>query len=272
MSTDADDRLAACRAAAERGGERALDSFRTELTVETKDDPMDAVTEVDRAVQRDVIEFLDERYPDEPVVGEEEDALKGVPDEGPAWVVDPIDGTSNYVAGNRTWATSVAFARDGEGVAAVNAMPATGDVYAAGAGGTARNGDPVATSDRTDPESFLVHTTFGRSRAERRELVDAVDTAMTEFGDVRRVGCSQAALSGVACGELEAVVSTVTLSDWDTLAGVHLVRRAGGVVTDARGDRWTPGADGLLASNGEAHARLVEAFGSAESGAIGATR
>ena len=266
MSPDVDaaDRLAACRDAAERGGELALDSFRTDLTVETKADPMDAVTGVDRAVQRSVIEFLGERYPDEPVVGEEEDALKEVPEEGPAWVVDPIDGTSNYVAGNRNWVTSVAFVRDGEGVAAANAMPATGDTYAAGVGATTRNGDPTGTSDRTDPASFLVYPIFGRSPTERRELVDAVDTAMTAFGDARRFGCAQGGLSGVACGELEAAVSTVTLNDWDTVAGVHLVRRAGGTVTDARGDRWTPGSDGLLASNGEAHARLIESFDPAE--------
>ncbi|ESP87649.1 inositol monophosphatase family protein [Candidatus Halobonum tyrrellensis] len=263
-AADVSDRLEACRTAAERGGRLALDSFRTDLTVETKADPMDAVTEVDRAVQREVIDYLDERYPDEPVVGEEEDALKEVPAEGPAWVVDPIDGTSNYVAGNRNWVTSVAFVRDGEGVVAVNAMPATGDTYAAGADGTTRDGDPATTSDRTDPASFLVHPIFGRSRTERRELVAAVETAMEEFGDARRVGAAQAALSGVACGELEAAVSTVTLNDWDTVAGVHLVRRAGGTVTDARGDRWTPGADGLLASNGEAHGRLVEAFDPAD--------
>ena len=264
--TDADDRLSTCLEAAERGGELALDRFRTALTVETKAGPMDAVTEADRAVQRDVIDRIGERYPDDPVVGEEDDALKEVPDEGPAWVVDPIDGTNNYVVGNRTWATSVAFVRDGDPVAAANAMPATGDTYAAGADGTTRSGEAATTSDRTDPGSFLINPIFGLSGESRRRLVSAIDTVMGEFGDARRLGCAQAALSGVACGELDATVSTVTLADWDTVAGVHLVRRAGGVVTDARGDRWTPGADGLIASNGEAHARLVEAFDPADEG------
>ena len=262
MAPDADatERLAACRTAAERGGDVALESFRTGLAVESKAGPMDAVTEADRAAQRTVVEFLGDRYPDDPVVGEEEDAPKEVPEAGPAWVVDPIDGTNNYVAGNRTWVTSVAFVRDGEGVAAANVMPATGETYAAGADGVTRNGDPATTSGRTDPETFLVHPIFGFTSRHRRELVAAINTTMTEFGDTRRAGSAQAALSGVACGELEAAVSTVRLHDWDTVAGVHLVRRAGGVVTDARGDRWAPGADGLLASNGEAHERLVEAF------------
>ncbi|GAA0221422.1 inositol monophosphatase family protein [Halobaculum roseum] len=259
--TDIDDRLDTAVSAAEHGGTVALDSFRTSLDVETKaEGSMDAVTAVDRAVQERVFEFIGERYPDDAIVGEEDDALKTVPEEGVAWVVDPIDGTNNYVAGNRVWMTSVAVCRDGDPVAAANFAPATGDLYAAGADRTRRNGDPAAVSDETDPESFLVNPIFGVSRSDRRELSAVVDTVLAEFGDLRRFGCAQAALSGVATGELEATVSTVELNDWDTAAGVHLVRRAGGTATDVHGDRWRPGSRGLIASNGEAHDTLVESF------------
>ncbi|WP_435064723.1 inositol monophosphatase family protein [Halobaculum sp. EA56] len=256
-----DDRLETAVAAAELGGRVALDSFRSDLAVEAKaGGPMDAVTAVDRAVQERVFEHVDGEYPDDAVVGEEDDALKSVPDRGVAWVVDPIDGTNNYVAGNRVWMTSVAVCRDGEPVAAANYAPATGDLYVAGGGRTRRNDDPAAVSEETDPESFLVNPIFGVSRAHRRELSAVVDTVLATFGDLRRFGCAQAALSGVATGELEATVSTVELNDWDTAAGVHLLRRAGGTATDVHGDRWRPGSEGLIASNGEAHDALVGAF------------
>ncbi|SHH21689.1 inositol monophosphatase family protein [Halobaculum gomorrense] len=260
-SADADDRLAAAVAAAERGGAVALDSFRSALDVETKaDGPMDAVTAVDRAVQERIFESVGDAYPDDAVVGEEGDALKTVPDTGAAWVVDPIDGTVNYAKGNRVWMTSIAVCRDGEPVAAANYAPATDDLYVAGSGDARRNGDPVTVGDTADPNALLVNPVFGVSASHRRELSKAVDTVCIEFGDVRRFGCAQAALSGVATGELDAVASTVELNAWDTAAGVHLIRRAGGRATDVHGDRWRPGSTGLIASNGEAHDALVDAF------------
>ncbi|PSQ07993.1 inositol monophosphatase [Halobacteriales archaeon QS_6_71_20] len=265
QAADGSGRLHVCVAAAKRGGRAALDSFRSELLVETKaGGPMDAVTAVDRAVQELVFDHVADEYPDDAVVGEEDDALKRVPDEGAAWVVDPIDGTNNYVHGDGVWMTSVAACRDGEPVAAANYAPAADDLYVAGDGGTRRNGEPATTSDAASPEAFLVNPIFGVSAADRRELARVVDTVCSEFGDLRRVGCAQAALSGVATGELEATVSTVRLNDWDTVAGVHLVRQAGGRATDVHGDRWTPGSTGLIASNGEAHGALVDAFEPAE--------
>jgi len=256
-----DDRLETAVAAAERGGSVAIDAFRSALEVETKaDGPMDAVTAVDRAVQERVIEHIGETYPDDAVVGEEDDALKSVPGTGIAWVIDPIDGTVNYAKGNRVWMTSVAVCRDGAPVAAANYAPATGDLYVAGDDAARRNGEPVTVSETDDPSAFLVNPVFGVSRPHRRSLADAVDTVLAEFGDMRRFGCAQAALSGVATGELDAVVSTVELNAWDTAAGVHLIRRAGGRATDVNGDRWRPGSQGLIASNDETHDTLVDAL------------
>ena len=259
--TDTDDALATAVEAAERGGALALESFRSDLTVETKaDGPMDAVTAVDRAVQERVFEYLADAHPDDAFVGEEEEARKRVPADGRAWVVDPIDGTVNYVAGNRVWMTSVALCRDGDPVAAANYAPATDDLYVAGDGPTRRNGEPATVSETPEPSAFTVNPIFGVSPRDKRALGDVIDTILDRFGDLRRFGCAQAALSGVATGELEATVSTVELNDWDTAAGVHLVRRAGGRATDVYGDRWTPGSEGLIASNDTAHDALVAAF------------
>lgn len=259
--TDGDDaRYDQCVAAAEAGARRAMDAFRTELTVEDKGDGVDSVTEIDRDSQRIVTDEIASRYPEEPVVGEEEDAPKSVPADGPAWVVDPIDGTNNYVGGNRVWVTSVACVIDAEPVTAASVGPATGDRYTATRDTAYRNGTPIQTSEKSEPESFMINPIFGLSSTHRSEFADVAETVVSEFGDLRRFGCAQAALAGVAAGEIDATVSTVELNGWDSIAGVHLIRQAGGTATDAAGDRWEPGATGLLASNGEAHDALVDAF------------
>jgi myo-inositol-1(or 4)-monophosphatase len=254
---DHDGRVELVESVASAGGERAVTSFRTPLDVETKGGPMDAVTAVDRAVQREAADRIAAAFPDDAFVGEEDDARETVPEAGYAWVVDPIDGTNNYVRENRRWATSVALARDAAALASVNDCPAMGDRYAAGPDGPVRrNGDPVAPSERTDPATFTVAPLLP---GQHPDLGPLAATIAESFGDLRRVGSAQASLSMVAAGELDATVSTFAIAPWDALAGVHHVRRAGGTATDLAGDPWRPGATGLVASNGHAHGAVLEA-------------
>ena len=247
-------------AAARAGADRAMAGFRTAFAVEQKQQRADSVTEHDRAAQRTVVSRIRESHPDEPIVAEEGEAPKTTPATGPAWTVDPIDGTNNYVGGGRVWATSVAATVDGEPVGAATVAPALGDTYAADRDSARRNGEPITVSQKSDPERFLINPVFGLSQRDRRELTRVTETILASFGDLRRIGCTQLALAAVASGGLDAVVSTTPRNDWDAVAGAHLVRCAGGRVTDATGQRWTPGAPGLIASNDTAHDHLVAAF------------
>ncbi len=251
--------------AARAGAEVALAAFRTGIDVETKSGKTDVVTQADRDAQRRVIEVIRETHPEDAVVGEEEDELKSVPESGAAWVIDPIDGTNNFVRDTPVWATSVAAVKDGETLAAVNVLPALGDVYVAGDGEVTRNGDAMSVSAKTDPETFAVVPTIWWGFDEREEYARACRAIVERFADMRRYGCAQAVLSMVASGQLEGAVTNVDVNPWDSVAGVHLVRRAGGVVTDVHGDRWQPGSHGLVASNGEAHDVVLEAAREIES-------
>lgn len=254
----AHDRRIVAERAAQAGADVAAASFRRPLEVETKSGPTDLVTEVDRNAQEAVVEVIRSADPDGVVVAEE-DGLDGtVPAEGTAWIVDPIDGTGNYVAGSRLWATSVATVVDGEAVAAATLMPAYGDEYALGPERVTRSGGPVSPSEREDPATFTV-SPLGVPRGGRERFAALCDVLLERTGDLRRLGCAQAALAMVASGELDAVVATRSLDPWDTVAGAAMVERAGGVVTDAQGDPWHPHADGLVASNGRAHDALVAA-------------
>ncbi len=273
LRMDGEDLVDAMVSAAKAGAKVALDGFRTDLDVETKAGRFDRVTEIDRAVQRRIGESLTGVDPDVPLVGEEEDARKTVPELGAAWVVDPIDGTNNFVGGGAVWAIAIAATDDGDPVAAVTHLPAIGDTYvvravdsdehgrdSAAADVARRNGKPIHVSRRTDPTALTINPIFGFSDRHRRHHRAVIGTIFDEFGDLRRIGSAQAALAGVASGETDAAVSTVELQPWDTVGGVRLVRGAGGIVTDIHGERWRPGSEGLIASNGRAHGALVEAF------------
>jgi len=246
-------RLDVARSAAEAGGERALEDFRRDIPIETKDGPTDFVTEADRAAQRAVISEIRESFPDDPIVGEEDETPSTVPDSGPAWVIDPIDGTANYVRGVHNWTTAVAAVVDGEPVAAAVVAPALDDVYAAGAEGTTRNGEPIYVSETTDPEAAAACPTLWWSRERRDEFAAIAGAVVNTFADCRRIGSAQYELALVADGALDATLANVDAHPWDTIAGAHLVRQAGGRVTNVDGERWRHDVRGIVATSGELH-------------------
>jgi myo-inositol-1(or 4)-monophosphatase len=251
--------LSLAREAATAAGDRAMEQFRTDFEVRTKTGVLDPVTEADEAAQDAALSVLSSA-PVDTVVAEERDAAKTLPEEGTAWIVDPIDGTANFARGNRLWASAIAYTVDGEPRAAVVHLPAVGDTYAAGTDGTTRNGDPVTVSRADNPSGFSIAPVFGLAEHARSKFLAVADVILESFGDLRRYGSGQISLSLVAAGEIDAVVSAIYLSPWDTVAGVHLVRQAGGTVTTVDGDRWTHSAGSIVASSGRRHATLREQF------------
>ncbi len=257
--SDESERRGVAERAARAGAAVALEGFREGLPVETKADATDVVTEADRAAQRTVAAVIRESHPDDPIVGEEDGERSDVPPEGPAWIIDPIDGTNNFVREVRTFGTAVASVVDGEPVAAAIVLPALDDVYTSTLDRPERNGQVVTTSDVAEPTLATVAPTIWWSRDRRAEYAAACRTIVERFDDLRRVGCAQASLAQVADGGLDGVFTNVEANPWDTVAGVHLVRQAGGRVTDLRGDRWRHDARGLVASNGEVHDAVLTA-------------
>ncbi|MFC7195939.1 inositol monophosphatase family protein [Halosimplex aquaticum] len=267
--TDVHRRVAVAERAARAGGAVARQAFRGDLSAETKADKNDLVTESDRDAQRQVVSTIRGEFPTDAVVGEEDavplgtpgeevEILSEVPETGDAWVVDPIDGTANFARGNRTWATAISAVTDGEIVAAATYLPATEDLYAAGAETGTRNGNALAVSDRTDPETFAAASVGRFERGEGADLGAIAAATVDRLGDFRRFGSMQPTLAFVASGELDAAFAAYTPHPWDSLAGIHLVRRAGGTVTGLDGEPWTRDSEGFVASNGEAHEAVCE--------------
>lgn len=245
--------------AAVGGAEVAHDFFRTDLDVETKDSTMDFVTRADTETQRCVIDRIREDYPNATIVGEEKDELKTVPDDGNAWVIDPIDGTTNFVHGTQLWTTTVAAVRNHETVAAITVAPALGDTFAANTDDVMLNDDPISVSAQTDFKRFTVAPILRYGSELDRQFGALLRESLLQFGDLRRFGCAQVTLGMIACGALDVAISPQPdPNPWDTIAGVHLVEQAGGSVTDLEGNPWKPGCEGLVASNGTAHDEIVE--------------
>jgi myo-inositol-1(or 4)-monophosphatase len=255
------ERAGTADAAARAGAAVAAGAFRTDIAVESKTNATDFVTEADRNAQLAVVEAIRERGYDGPVVGEEEadGVVEAVPETGPAWVVDPIDGTNNFVRGLPVWTTSVAAVVDGAAVAGASAVPLLDDFFVADESTAMLNGRALAVSERTDPAEFAVAPTLWWGHDRRAEFAAAAREIVERFDDLRRFGTVQYSLAAVAMGALEGAITNVRGSPWDTVAGAHLVERAGGTVTDIHGEPWRHDAQGLVASNGEAHDEVLAA-------------
>jgi myo-inositol-1(or 4)-monophosphatase len=219
--------------------------------VATKSSPTDVVTAADTALEGLIRARLADLRPGDPVVGEERG---GAAAEGRVtWVVDPIDGTVNFLYGLPWYAVSLAATRDGVSLAGAVAEPAAGRLWSASHGGGATcDGRPLRASAATDIAMTLLSTGFSY-RAERRVRQAAfVAGLLPRVRDVRRSGCSALDMCGVAAGWLDAYVEHGT-NWWDWAASALIAEEAGAVVrTPPPADHRAPddglGADALVAA------------------------
>ncbi|HEX5402148.1 MAG TPA: inositol monophosphatase family protein [Pseudonocardiaceae bacterium] len=196
--------------------------------VSTKSTDTDVVTSSDRAAERLIRERLAELWPGVPVIGEEEGGT--APAGGLSWVVDPIDGTVNYLYGYPWYSVSVAAQVDGVSVAGAIVEPVSGRVWQAAHGeGALLDGQPLRVSGATRLGLSLVGTGFAYA-AERRARQGALWSRMLpRVRDVRRAGSSTLDLCAVAAGWLDAYVEH-GLHRWDWAAGALIAEEAGAVV------------------------------------------
>jgi myo-inositol-1(or 4)-monophosphatase len=214
--------LSLARATAAEAGELALSLRRRGVEVAaTKSSPTDVVTEADRACEELIRSRLLGARPDDGFVGEEGSALGNVDESrsGVRWVVDPIDGTVNYLYGLPHYAVSIAAMRGDAVVAGVVLAPELAVEYAASAGGGAtRNGVPVPTRSVPALEEALVASGYSYEQAVRAHQAGAVARMLPLVRDIRRIGSCALDLCSVAEGSLDAYVEEGPHL-WDHAAG-----------------------------------------------------
>ncbi|MGI5501616.1 inositol monophosphatase family protein [Lentzea sp. CA-135723] len=214
------------------------------VSFDTKSTSTDVVTAADRASEQLVRTRLSESRPGEPVLGEEEG---GEVVEGLTWVVDPIDGTVNYLYGIPWYSVSIAAQLDGESVAGAVVEPATGRVWTAARGyGAFLDGSPVRVSATTDLSLSLLGYGFAYRPERRQRQADAWAGMATRVRDLRRAGAASLDLCSVASGRLDAYAEH-GLGRWDWAAGGLIAAEAGAVVR-LPGSSPELGADATFAS------------------------
>lgn len=220
--------LAVALEAAGRAGALLRDGRPADLGVAaTKSSPIDVVTEMDIAAEKLITGFLAERRPQDGLLGEEGASTEGT--SGVRWVIDPVDGTVNYLYGLPSWAVSIAAEIDGEAVVGVVAVPMRGETYRAVRGGGAFAGDrrlQVRPAPADGLAQALIGTGFGYLTERRAAQAEVLRTLLPQVRDIRRGGSAAIDLCDVACGRLDGYYER-GLNPWDFAAGALIAREAG---------------------------------------------
>ena len=239
---------AAAILSARAGAERVREKGRADL-----------VTAVDQASERAIVARLRNRFPGAGIVAEEEHGEAA--GDGRRWIIDPLDGTVNYVHGHPFACVSIALVDERGPAGGVVHAPCLGEVYHAVRGGGAwLNGSPLRVSGVTAGEEGLYATgfPFKPGKGDPDEFFRLVAEVVSSSHGVRRAGAAALDLAFVAAGRVDAFFE-IGLASWDVAAGMLLVTEAGGVVEGWPGDTGPPLSSGrVLASNGAVQGWLAE--------------
>jgi myo-inositol-1(or 4)-monophosphatase len=221
--------------AARAAGEVLMSYFgRAAEGLASKTSPTDPVSDADREAERVIRELLTSERPDDGLVGEEGSRVEG---ERPRrWIVDPLDGTVNFLYGLRTWAASIAL-EDADGLAVgVVFNPVDEECFTALRGqGAALNGEEIRVTGCPALDRAMVATGFSYEADRRREQAELLVGLLPRIRDLRRAGAAALDLAYVAAGRVDAFYER-GLKRWDEAAGRLLVKESGGVVEDLPGE------------------------------------
>jgi myo-inositol-1(or 4)-monophosphatase len=213
--------------AAKIAGELLTESRPVDLVVRTKSTPTDVVTQMDTAAERLISATIRSARPDDAVLGEEGQDAGASGGRRVRWIVDPIDGTVNYLYGLPQWAVSIAAEVDGTAVAGVVFDPIKDELFTAIRGDGARlNGVEISVSDCSTLAQALIGTGFGYDAARRARQAQVVAEVIPMVRDIRRLGAASLDLCWVACGRLDGYFER-GLGLWDHAAGGLVASEAG---------------------------------------------
>ncbi len=231
----------------------------------TKKGEIDLLTEADLLSQEAVLEVISRDFPRDSVLAEESEQRQG--SSGRTWVVDPLDGTTNFAHGFPFYAVSIALEAEGRPVVGVVLNPETGEEFAAVRGrGATLNNSPIRVSSTGNLGDALLATGFPYDIRERPDRVLFLFRSMVlRARGVRRAGSAALDLCFLAAGRFDGFWEE-SLKPWDTAAGVLIAEEAGARVTTYTGGDYTPYHDTVCAANPALHARMVEVLSLREGG------
>jgi len=222
------------RAARAAGGVLMTYYGRAPEGLASKTSATDPVSDADREAERVIRELLSAERPGDGLVGEEGSRIEG--GQGRRWIVDPLDGTVNFLYGLRAWGVSIAL-EDEEGLAVgVVFNPVSGECFAAERGcGATMSGEPIHVTECRSLDRAMVSTGFSYESERRAEQAAVLIELLPRIRDLRRAGAAALDLAYVAAGRVDAFYER-GLKRWDEAAGLLLVHEAGGVTADLDGE------------------------------------
>jgi len=241
---------------ARNAGDLLLSYFRRSIKISYKG-VANLVTEADTASERFILDGLRDLLPEAGCLSEEDGGrLNRV---GFTWVVDPLDGTTNFAHGFPWFCVSIALVENGHPMLGVIYHPVLSELFSVGHDrGAFRNGSPIHVSETNSLKDSLLTTGFYYHRgAELKRQVEIFERIHQVVQTIRRPGSAALDLAYIAAGYFDAFWEK-GLAPWDVAAGYLLVREAGGIVTDFGGKKASIMGDETVASNGLLHAPLIE--------------
>jgi len=247
----------AIQAARAAGSIIARAANRLDRVQVTEKNPNDFVTEIDQAAEREIISIIRKAYPSHAILAEESGETSGTEF---TWVIDPLDGTRNFIHGFPHFAVSIGVAYKGQIEHGVVYDPLRDELFSASRGKGARLNDRrIRVSSHPKLENALLGTGFPyRHSAEHQQAyTDSLHALLPLCGDVRRAGAAALDLSYVACGRLDGFWE-LKLQKWDMAAGILLIKEAGGLVCDIHGgDHYFESGD-IIAGNPKVLKQLLK--------------
>ncbi len=247
--------------AARNAGKVIIRSFEQldKVEVESKGSN-DFVTSVDTASEQAIIETIRKSYPEHTIIGEESGVLTGAEDDY-QWVIDPLDGTTNFIKGIPHFAVSIALKVKGKLDQAVIFDPIRGELFTASRGkGAQLNGMRIRVKAHKDLSATIIATGFPFKQKQHTNAYMAMFTSLfTKTSDIRRAGSAALDLAYVASGRVDGFFE-IGLKPWDTAAGELLVIEAGGLVTDFTGGHNHVQSGNIVASSSRLQKEILKAI------------
>jgi myo-inositol-1(or 4)-monophosphatase len=244
--------------AAHAAGEIMRRNWQEPKTIDYKG-AIDLVTTIDRETERKIVDVIQRNFSDHAILAEEETNLAGHR-EAYRWIIDPLDGTTNFAHSYPQFCVSIALEFAGEVILGLVYDPLRDECFKAVKDeGATLNGGPIRISGVKELDKALLATGFPYDQREKADFYLSFFKAfMTRSQGIRRNGSAALDLCYVACGRLDGFWE-LKLRPWDTAAGALIVEEAGGKLSDLSGNKFTIWGEETLASNGAIHDEMVNA-------------
>jgi len=243
-----------------RAGNMIMKEFRALSPEQIRfKDKRELVTVHDIKVNQFLVSKIHQAYPTHNILSEEEGLEKSKTDSEYTWVVDPLDGTTNFIMRHTFFTTTIALLKNGEPQMGIIYAPYTRELFVAEKGkGARRNEVRMHVSNENKLKTSFLCFAYSHEKKSLQRAVAAYQHFEFEARSMRHFGSSSLELAFVAAGRVDGMIITPPVRIWDVAAGMLMVREAGGTVTDFNGDPDKIASNGLVVSNGKVHKQILQ--------------